>query len=139
MVRSEPVGWVSYRVYNRLARVRCGELHCNQLRMTRIHNSICKQTSVKLTRNTWVDQRKVKIGSPANVRFGCTTAKIGQKRPLAVEYDNRGDRLNMIQSGEGVDWAVAEALAFATLLVEGNHVRLSGQDVEKGTVPELPP
>ena len=38
-----------------------------------------------------------------------------------------------IESGEGVDWATAEALAFGTLLSEGNHVRLSGQDVERGT------
>ncbi|KAK4414283.1 2-oxoglutarate dehydrogenase, mitochondrial [Sesamum alatum] len=43
------------------------------------------------------------------------------------------DRAKMIETGEGIDWAVAEALAFATLLVEGNHVRLSGQDVERGT------
>ncbi|XP_059310343.1 uncharacterized protein LOC132061579 [Lycium ferocissimum] len=43
------------------------------------------------------------------------------------------DRKKMIETGEGVDWAVGEALAFATLLVEGNHVRLSGQDVERGT------
>ncbi|MFS7921730.1 putative oxoglutarate dehydrogenase (succinyl-transferring) [Helianthus anomalus] len=43
------------------------------------------------------------------------------------------DCLKMIETGEGVDWAVAEALAFATLLMEGNHVRLSGQDVERGT------
>ncbi|GLJ06329.1 hypothetical protein SUGI_0036560 [Cryptomeria japonica] len=42
-------------------------------------------------------------------------------------------RLQMIEKEEGVDWAVGEALAFATLLVEGNHVRLSGQDVERGT------
>ncbi|KAK8942516.1 hypothetical protein KSP39_PZI008916 [Platanthera zijinensis] len=42
-------------------------------------------------------------------------------------------RAQMIQTGEGIDWAVAEALAFATLVVEGNHVRLSGQDVERGT------
>ncbi|KAM2196127.1 hypothetical protein ACFX1R_030044 [Malus domestica] len=39
----------------------------------------------------------------------------------------------MIETGEGIDWAVVEALAFATLVVEGNHVRLSGQDVERGT------
>jgi 2-oxoglutarate dehydrogenase E1 component len=42
-------------------------------------------------------------------------------------------RHQMIETGEGIDWAVGEALAFATLIVEGNHVRLSGQDVERGT------
>eukprot|EP00597_Dinobryon_sp_UTEXLB2267_P014385 CAMPEP_0170123796 /NCGR_PEP_ID=MMETSP0020_2-20130122/17744_1 /TAXON_ID=98059 /ORGANISM="Dinobryon sp., Strain UTEXLB2267" /LENGTH=1014 /DNA_ID=CAMNT_0010355505 /DNA_START=72 /DNA_END=3116 /DNA_ORIENTATION=+ len=42
-------------------------------------------------------------------------------------------RLDTIQRGEGLDWATAEALAFGTLLLEGNHVRLSGQDVERGT------
>jgi len=31
------------------------------------------------------------------------------------------------------NWASAEALAFGTLLAEGFHVRLSGQDVERGT------
>ncbi|KAK6143283.1 hypothetical protein DH2020_023631 [Rehmannia glutinosa] len=45
------------------------------------------------------------------------------------------DRAKMIETGEAIDWAVGEALAFATLLVEGNHVRLSGQDVERGTIP----
>lgn len=38
-----------------------------------------------------------------------------------------------IEDGEGVDWGTAEALAFGTLLLEGNHVRLTGQDVERGT------
>ena len=38
-----------------------------------------------------------------------------------------------ITEGEGIDWATAEALAFGTLLTEGNHVRLTGQDVERGT------
>src|SRR5690606_35478884 len=33
----------------------------------------------------------------------------------------------------GVDWATAEALAFASLLEDGHPVRLSGQDVERGT------
>ena len=39
----------------------------------------------------------------------------------------------MFESGEGIDWATAEALAFGTLLVEGNPVRLSGQDCNRGT------
>ena len=41
-------------------------------------------------------------------------------------------RVAMIETGEKIDWAFAEALAFATLVQEGNHVRLSGQDVERG-------
>ena len=31
------------------------------------------------------------------------------------------------------DWAMCEALAFLSLLKDGHHVRLSGQDVERGT------
>jgi 2-oxoglutarate dehydrogenase E1 component len=38
-----------------------------------------------------------------------------------------------IETGEGVDWATAEALAFGTLCVEGTPVRLSGQDCGRGT------
>ena len=38
-----------------------------------------------------------------------------------------------IESGEGIDWATAEALAFGTLCAEGTPVRLSGQDSGRGT------
>ena len=38
----------------------------------------------------------------------------------------------MMQEGE-CDWAMGEAFAFGSLLSEGIHVRLSGQDVERGT------
>jgi 2-oxoglutarate dehydrogenase E1 component len=38
-----------------------------------------------------------------------------------------------IETGEGIDWATGEALAFGTLLGEGNPVRLSGQDSGRGT------
>ncbi|MCC5987499.1 MAG: 2-oxoglutarate dehydrogenase E1 component [Pararhodobacter sp.] len=39
----------------------------------------------------------------------------------------------MFASGEGFDWATAEALAFGSLLVEGYPVRLAGQDSARGT------
>ena len=39
----------------------------------------------------------------------------------------------MIDSGEGIDWATAEALAFGTLMQDGFGVRLSGQDSRRGT------
>jgi 2-oxoglutarate dehydrogenase E1 component len=42
-------------------------------------------------------------------------------------------RRKAIESGEGIDWATAEALAFCSLLLEGHPVRLSGQDSERGT------
>jgi 2-oxoglutarate dehydrogenase E1 component len=42
-------------------------------------------------------------------------------------------RREMFESGEGFDWATAEALAFGTLLREGHPVRLSGQDSGRGT------
>ena len=38
-----------------------------------------------------------------------------------------------LTSGENIDWATAEALAFGSLLVEGFPVRLSGQDCTRGT------
>jgi 2-oxoglutarate dehydrogenase E1 component len=39
----------------------------------------------------------------------------------------------MFDTGEGFDWATGEALAFGSLLAEGNGVRLSGQDSGRGT------
>ncbi|MHB8261300.1 MAG: 2-oxoglutarate dehydrogenase E1 component [Bacteroidia bacterium] len=42
------------------------------------------------------------------------------------------DRANMI-TNDAYDWAMGELLAYASLMSEGNHVRFSGQDVERGT------
>ena len=42
-------------------------------------------------------------------------------------------KAKMFETGEAIDWATAEALAFGTLLLEGHPVRLSGQDCNRGT------
>ncbi len=51
-------------------------------------------------------------------------------RTLQRFLDNRK---KAIETGEGIDWATGEALAFGALLLDGHPVRLSGQDVERGT------
>jgi len=56
--------------------------------------------------------------------------RFNMHRTLKRVIDNRD---KMIESGKAVDWATAEALAFGTLLQEGYHVRLSGQDSARGT------
>lgn len=49
----------------------------------------------------------------------------GLRRVLKARHD-------LLEKGY-IDWAMGEALAFGSLLMEGVHVRLSGQDVERGT------
>jgi 2-oxoglutarate dehydrogenase E1 component len=58
---------------------------------------------------------------PENKKFHNSLVKIFKNREKSIE------------DGVGIDWGTAEALAFATLIEDGNHVRLSGQDVERGT------
>lgn len=48
---------------------------------------------------------------------------------LVAQFQKRRDAVQT----HGVDWALAEALAFGTLLLEGTSVRLSGQDSRRGT------
>jgi 2-oxoglutarate dehydrogenase E1 component len=51
-------------------------------------------------------------------------------KTIARQMQNKA---RMFETGEGIDWATAEALAFGTLVNEGTPVRLSGQDCGRGT------
>jgi len=51
-------------------------------------------------------------------------------RKIARQLEQKREAL---ASGEGIDWATAEALAFGTLVADGTFVRLSGQDSGRGT------
>jgi len=70
-----------------------------------------------------------------------TMRKIGRKITVVPQGFNvhktvqrfLDHRAKAIESGESIDWATAEALAFCSLLLEGHPVRLSGQDSERGT------
>jgi 2-oxoglutarate dehydrogenase E1 component len=51
-------------------------------------------------------------------------------RKLKPQIEKRRKAFN---EGEGLEWAHAESLAFSSLLVQGTPIRLTGQDVERGT------
>ncbi|KAH7904950.1 thiamine diphosphate-binding protein [Hygrophoropsis aurantiaca] len=51
-------------------------------------------------------------------------------RNLARILASRG---KAVEEGHNIDWSTAEALAFGSLVMEKIHVRVSGQDVERGT------
>jgi len=53
--------------------------------------------------------------------------------PLRKVSKLLADKVKLFQESQKVDWATGELLAFATLLNEGYDVRLSGEDVKRGT------
>ncbi len=78
------------------------------------------KTGVELTTLKNIGERLLEV--PEEFNLHPTIAK----RFLAA-------RRKAIEAGEGIDWAYAESLAFGSLLTEGHGVRLSGQDVRRGT------
>jgi 2-oxoglutarate dehydrogenase E1 component len=43
------------------------------------------------------------------------------------------EKIKIFNENQQIDWATGELLAYGSLLLEGNDVRMSGQDVERGT------
>lgn len=63
-------------------------------------------------------------------RISSLSPELKYIRKIQKIYD---DRAKMVASGESLDWAMGELLAYATLLSEGHNVRISGQDSVRGT------
>ncbi len=82
------------------------------------------------------DPRRGQTGAPIELlkEIGQSITKVPEgfhlHRTIARFLEQRR---KAIETGQGIDWATAEALAFCSLLREGHPVRLSGQDSERGT------
>lgn len=102
----------------------------------------------RVNKADWLDGDWAGFALPADDdRRGKTDAPAGKLRELGRRITEIPSDFNMhktvqrviearrkaIEDGAGVDWALAEHLAFATLLDEGFNVRLSGQDSCRGT------
>jgi 2-oxoglutarate dehydrogenase E1 component len=96
----------------------------------------------------WLDGKWAHMATAdGDERRGRTAVPLQRLRDIGLKLTALPSRLNVhktvarvidhrreaIESGKGLDWATAEALAFGSLLDEAFPVRLSGQDSVRGT------
>ena len=75
---------------------------------------------------------KVKMKDIEEVANSITTLP-AEKKILRKTVKLINERKKMFSDGIAIDWGLAEMLAYGTLLFEGHNVRISGQDVQRGT------
>ncbi len=54
-------------------------------------------------------------------------------KPLKKVEKLLQDKIKLLETEQKIDWATAELLAYGSILLDGNIVRMSGQDVKRGT------
>jgi len=96
----------------------------------------------------WLDGKWAGLARPEDEELrGATAAPLQKLRDLGLKFTSVPAGFDVhrtvgrviehrhasIETGENIDWATAEHLAFATLLDQGFPVRLSGQDTVRGT------
>ena len=106
--------------------------------------------SFKANKADWLDGRWAHIKTPTaddEPRRGTTGVPLERLKAIGLKASKVPKHFNlhrtlqrvfdgrkkMIEDGQGIDWTMAETLAFGTLLEDGYKVRLSGQDVQRGT------
>ncbi len=97
------------------------------LKYTWRNNDYAKEGDFDQSPETGYDLKKLK-----KLAIALNTLPEGKKwmKKVGKIFD---DRIKMVNETNQLDWAMGELLAYATLLEEGHPVRISGQDVERGT------
>jgi 2-oxoglutarate dehydrogenase E1 component len=114
----------------------------------RLQNALEAAADFKANRADWLDGAWAGFGqAEGEERRGNTAVPLDDLKRIGKALTRAPDNFNlhktvqrllqqkaqMLESGQGIDWATAEALAFGTLLDEGFQVRLEGQDSVRGT------
>lgn len=103
-----------------------------------------KPAKADMLEGEWSGFVKPERGAAGTTDTGVDTAKLKEIGYALATYPAEHNvnkkiatlmkaKKEMFDTGEGIDWATAEALAFGSLLKEGHRVRLSGQDCGRGT------
>src|SRR6185312_1511991 len=101
----------------------------------------------KANKADWLDGKWSHIGMPDVEERGATAVPAQRLKDIGLKLTTVPDRIDVhktlrrvldgrreaIETGDGIDWATGESLAFGSLLDEGFPVRLSGQDSNRGT------
>lgn len=106
------------------------------------------QTTSKLTEfmeSTWkgfVRQKLEAMLQPVDTSYSIDAlkdiSKIVSTVPSGVKFVKKAERIldgraKMVFENDALDWGMGETLAYGSLLEEGFNIRISGQDVERGT------
>jgi 2-oxoglutarate dehydrogenase E1 component len=120
----------------------------NKAFLARLDEELTASKTHKPEQADWLDGRWSGLGvAPKGDRRGETAVPLDIVREVGAALTRVPDGFNvhktvqraldakaeMFRSGEGFDWATAEALAFGTLMLEGMPIRFSGQDSTEGT------
>ncbi|MEC9368841.1 MAG: 2-oxoglutarate dehydrogenase E1 component [Pseudomonadota bacterium] len=114
----------------------------------RLEQDFSVSKSYKPNKADWLDGKWSGISlAEEGARRGKTGVEIDKLKEIGLSISKVPENFNvhrtiarflegrrkMIEDGNAIDWSLAEALAFGSLVREGFPVRLSGQDCERGT------